>query len=359
VASRLGPQYNRSIRFDSQRKVIAVARSSPAWLLLPAFALVGLAAVPAPAPAREAESLKSQLDEVIDGPEYKHASWGVLVVDGKTGETVYSRNPDAMLAPASVTKLFTCAAALIALGPDKTFDTVVYQRGPVFKNTLRGDLILVAGGDVTLGGRTDKNGHIAFTNNDHTYANSGLNDPELTDTDPLAGLNALAKQVKDAGITRIDGDVLIDDRLFLRTMSTGSGPEAVSPIMVNDNLVDVIIEAGKNPGDPATVTTRPESAYFQMDALVTTTDRNDDVRGPRRDSARQEDDSHRADQRPGVIRAGLVHRGPASERRASRRADCETNDSRSARAGVVRRGPQGRHVHLAAVQGNNQGDVKG
>lgn len=247
-----------------------MGRTSPVWVVLPLLAAVGLVAVPVPMAARDAEPLKKQLDDVIDGPDYKHASWGVLVVDGKSGETVYARNPDMMLAPASVTKLFTCAAALMELGPDATFDTEVYQRGIVLSGTLRGDLILVAGGDVTLGGRTDKTGHLTYKNNDHTYANSGLSEPELTDTDPLAGLNALAKQVKDAGITRVTGEVLIDDRLFIRAQSTGSGPEAVTPIMVNDNVVDVIIEPGKNPGDAAKVTTRPETAYFQVDAVVTT-----------------------------------------------------------------------------------------
>src|SRR5205814_4634088 len=113
-----------------------------------------------------------------------------------------------------VTKLFTCAAALVALGPDHRFETVVHQRGLALAGTLHGDLILVAGGDLTLGGRTDKHGKVRFRDHDHTYANSGLMDAELTDTNPLAGLDALAKQIKDSGIKQIDGDVLIDDRLF-------------------------------------------------------------------------------------------------------------------------------------------------
>ena len=59
-----------------------------------------------PAPAAPPEALAKKLDDIIERPDYKHASWGVLVVDAKTGDTVYARNPDAMLAPASVTKLF-------------------------------------------------------------------------------------------------------------------------------------------------------------------------------------------------------------------------------------------------------------
>ena len=48
---------------------------------------------------------------------------------------------------------------------------------------------------------------LVFRDKDHTSANRGLMESELTDTDPLAGLNDLAKQVKAAGVTQVDGDV--------------------------------------------------------------------------------------------------------------------------------------------------------
>jgi serine-type D-Ala-D-Ala carboxypeptidase/endopeptidase (penicillin-binding protein 4) len=237
-----------------------------------AFVLVLLGFVVAvPAGARPpADDLAKKLNEVIDGQDYEHASWGVLVVDAKSGETVYARNPNAMLAPASVTKLFSCAAALVTLGPDHHFETAVYQRGPVVKGVLRGELILVASGDLTMGGRTTKDGRVVFRDKDHTYANSGLMDSELTDTDPLGGLNELAKQVKASGIDAVEGEVMIDDRLFDRTRGSGSGPDSVGPIIVNDNVVDVVIEPGAKPGDPAKVTARPESAAYHMDAVVNT-----------------------------------------------------------------------------------------
>jgi len=213
--------------------------------------------------------LYKQIEKVIDAPAYRHATWGILVVNAKTGETVYERNPETMFAPASVTKLFTCAAALIALGEDSTTKTKVFQNGKMVGDTLRGDLILVAAGDLTFGSRF-KDGKTVFKDKDHTYANSGLGDSELTDTDPLYALNALAKQVKEAGINQIDGEILIDDRLFARTRGSGSGPDTISPIIINDNAVDILIEPSQKAGDPAKITTRPESGFYQVDALVTT-----------------------------------------------------------------------------------------
>lgn len=230
-----------------------------------------VAVVPVPAADQAAKTpLAAKLDAVLDGPDYRHATWGALVVDAKTGEVVYARHPDALVAPASVTKLFSCAAALVAVGPDKTFETAVYQRGLNWKGALKGDLILVAGGDLTLGGRADKSGKTVFQDKDHTYANSGLAEAELTDTDPLAGLDALANQVKGAGITRVDGEVLVDDRLFAPARGSGSGPDLVTPVVVNDNVVDVTVTPGDGDGKPAKVAARPESAAYHMDAAVAT-----------------------------------------------------------------------------------------
>ena len=138
---------------------------------------------------------------------------------------------------------------------------------------LDGDLVLVASGDLTFGGRRTKSGSTAFTDSDHTYANGGSMDAILTETNPLYALNELARQVA-AGISEVKGEIFIDDRLFARTRATGSGPQVVAPIIVNDNVVDLIIMPGKKAGDPAIVKMRPESAYFQMDADVQTSKEN-------------------------------------------------------------------------------------
>src|SRR5262249_25715740 len=162
-----------------------------------------------PISAAAAGDLPSPIEAVINAPRYRQAHWGLLVVDSKSGQVLYEHNADRLFAPASTTKLYSCATALCLLGPDFKFKTPVYRRGEVDKGRLRGDLILVGSGDLTLGGRIGKDGLLAFRNHDHTYAN-GNPLAELTDTDPLAGLKALARQVKAAGIHEVAGDVLVD-----------------------------------------------------------------------------------------------------------------------------------------------------
>lgn len=213
--------------------------------------------------------LSSELQAIIDAPQFASAHWGILVVDLASGETIYECNADKLFAPASTTKLYSVATALAELGADFRFATPVVRRGEISTDgQLRGDLILVASGDFSLGGRTDPEGHIAFTNADHTYAN-GSSATELTAVDPLSGLDDLARLVAAYGIRKVEGDVLIDARLFDEAEATGSGPDRVTPIVVNDNLIDVTITP-TSAGELARTDWRPQCSTVSVDARVET-----------------------------------------------------------------------------------------
>jgi D-alanyl-D-alanine carboxypeptidase/D-alanyl-D-alanine-endopeptidase (penicillin-binding protein 4) len=237
--------------------LLAAVTLLPTWLL-------GQEPVKPPA-----ASLRQRLEEVTRGPDYRHARWGILVVDAQTGAVIYEENPDQLFVPASTTKLFSVAAALEELGPDFTFHTVVRRQGELSsEGELAGHLIFVASGDPSLGGRTGKYGQMLFHDVDHTYAN-GNPEAKLTDADPLAGLHDLARQVAKAGIKTIRGDVILDDRLFDAAQGTGSGPQRLSPIMVNDNLLDFVVTPTQL-GQPARVDWRPRTSALSLDIDVTT-----------------------------------------------------------------------------------------
>ena len=231
--------------------------------------LVVLVAVVGGVSALAEDRVPPKVREVMDSAKYKQAHWGLLAVDLKTGEVRFERNSEKLFAPASTTKCFSVACALDAFGADYRFETPIVRRGEVNdKGELAGDLILIASGDLTLGGRTTESGEIAFTNGDHTYASGGT-ESELTPQDPLAGLNELARQVAQAGIKRVRGDVLIDDRLFEKAEGSGSGPGRLTPICVNDNVLDFTITPAKA-GQPAEVKWRPESKSFRIETHVDT-----------------------------------------------------------------------------------------
>lgn len=228
-------------------------------LLLPCSAAIG----------DEREDWRQAINGVMERAEYRHAHWGLLVCDAATGEVLFDQNADKLFAPASVTKLFSVSAAWETLGPDYRFVTPVFRRGELRDGgQLEGDLILRSACDFTLGGRTNTKGEISFRNTDHTYAN-GSDKAQLTEEDPLAGLNALARQVFEAGIRRVSGEVLIDARLFDAAASTGSGPENVRAVLVNDNVLDVQITP-TSVGKPARIFLRPQTSLIEADAIVET-----------------------------------------------------------------------------------------
>ncbi len=215
------------------------------------------------------ESLATQVQRLLDEPVYRHAHWGLLFVDLQSGEIVYEHNQHKLFAPASVTKLFSTSAALDGLGAAYRFQTPIFARGEIdSQGKLTGDLILRASGDPTLGGRTNDKGALDFTDSDHTYANWS-SDAGLTPQDPLTGLNELARQVHVSGIRAVDGEVLIDDRLFESAEGSGSGPKQVSPIMINDNVIDLVFKPGEV-GKPAEVTWRPHCNLLRVESRVET-----------------------------------------------------------------------------------------
>src|SRR5207237_478736 len=155
---------------------------------------------------------------------------------------------------------FAGAAALDAYGPDYRFETPVYRRGTVDgQGGLQGDLILVASGDLTMGGRNTPDGRIDFESFDHTYANS-LPGATLTPENPLAGLDDLAGQVAAAGIRRVGGNVIVDARLFEQMPKDDY---VLSPIMINDNVIDITVRPA-GVGQAATVSSRPQTAAYQV-----------------------------------------------------------------------------------------------
>jgi serine-type D-Ala-D-Ala carboxypeptidase/endopeptidase (penicillin-binding protein 4) len=218
------------------------------------------------------EAVSRRVEAVLSTPGYQRGHWGVLVVERKSGEVIYERNADQLFAPASVTKLFSTAAALIELGPGYRFQTPVVRHGEVdAAGKLQGDLILVAAGDLCMGGRTGPEGVLLFKDDDHTYA-AGNMKAEIVKTSPLAGLDHLAREVQAAGIREIAGDVIVDDRLFAPARGTGSGPSRISPIVINDNVIDVLARPAGKAGEPAVVTFQPATQYVAMDAIVETVD---------------------------------------------------------------------------------------
>jgi serine-type D-Ala-D-Ala carboxypeptidase/endopeptidase (penicillin-binding protein 4) len=152
-------------------------------------AAVAALAVALVAPATAAASLQTALERALSVPHVSLAATGAVVLDLDTGQTVYSRNANLSLLPASNEKLAVTYAALTALGPSFTIETDVLGEGTQTGTTWIGDLVLKGYGDPTLS---------------------------------RAGLMSLARQVHADGITSVTGRILGDESWFdTRRMALG------------------------------------------------------------------------------------------------------------------------------------------
>ena len=202
-------------------------------------------------------SMKEEIDNIISQDKYQFSTWGMMARDTDSGEVLLSMNGGELFTPGSTTKVFTVATALDVLGPDYRFVTPVYKADD--------NLILVASGDLAMGGRAGPGDTLAFTNEDHVDAGA-FGHCVLVEADPLAGLEYLAEQVVASGVSAV-GDVVIDDRLFREANLMDKG--IVTPIVVNDNLIDVTIMPVA-PGEPAEVDWRPKSSAYTIANHVVT-----------------------------------------------------------------------------------------
>ena len=208
-------------------------------------------------------SLESKIGMITSRPEFRHSSFGVEVYSLDQNKVVYALNAQQFFTPASTTKLFTEGTALELLGSDYRFHTRVYRTGPVSAGgTLNGDLILVATGDPNLSGRIQPDGTLAFQNEDHSY--DGSPDTKAVPGDPLLVIRQLAQQVAAHGIKRINGRVLVDATLFPEGDRELGTDVVISPICVNDNIIDLTVAPGDAQGAPAKLTFSPTTSYVSF-----------------------------------------------------------------------------------------------
>lgn len=161
-------------------------------------------------------------------------SQSVVFVRLSDGKTLYEKNADVVLSPASVTKVVTGACAMNYFGPPSIFETNFYTTARPKQGVLNGDLIVKGSGDPML-------------------------ISEL--------LTQAAFDLKSKGLNVIKGKVIIDQSLFddeYRDESRKDGIKAsshaydapVSAFAVNFNTVSVNVSPTVN-GQPAIISLNP------------------------------------------------------------------------------------------------------
>jgi serine-type D-Ala-D-Ala carboxypeptidase/endopeptidase (penicillin-binding protein 4) len=104
-------------------------------------------------PGSSRGELRFLIDSLTTQPEFRNAQWGVLIVNPRTGDTLYSKNAGKLFMPASNMKIITSAAGLTLLGPEYRYKTTFLTNGEVRDSLLDGDLLVIGRGDPTISDR--------------------------------------------------------------------------------------------------------------------------------------------------------------------------------------------------------------
>jgi D-alanyl-D-alanine carboxypeptidase/D-alanyl-D-alanine-endopeptidase (penicillin-binding protein 4) len=188
-----------------------------------------------------AQSLHTEIDALLNVEWLRYGYCGVVVRDLQTGETLYRRDSERVLIPASNMKLLVTATALHRLGSEYRFRTRVWMRGTLLPDgTLQGDLILQGLGDATL---------------------------------EMRGLETLAQQVRQAGVQRVQGYLLYDDswldaERYGFGWSSGDEPfgyqAQMSALCAERNAVRLYAKPAAQVGEPAQLRLEPDTDYVEL-----------------------------------------------------------------------------------------------
>jgi serine-type D-Ala-D-Ala carboxypeptidase/endopeptidase (penicillin-binding protein 4) len=196
---------------------------------------------PAAASALSSPSnLSDYVNTLLNDPCFQKGQHGARAVNLASRQRLLDVNGDALLIPASTTKLITSAAALLRLSPHYRFRTMLLTDAPIQDGVLEGDLYL-----------------------------KGYGDPALV----IEEAWLLARGLRQQGVHRILGDLIGDDSFF-DAESRGPGwaddrsqrafNAKIGALSVNFNSATIVATPGLQPGDPVQVMVEPASHYLTI-----------------------------------------------------------------------------------------------
>lgn len=202
------------------------------------------------------QRLTNAVELLLKDEQMKHATMSLYVIETKTGKVVYHLNEQTGLAAASTQKLFTSAAAFDLLGKDYRYKTELGYDGTIKNGILKGNLYVVGYGDPTLGSW------------------------RYTQTKRDSILNRIYLSVKNAGIKKIDGNLIFDNSRFSYQPLPGGWiwddignyyGAGTWGINWNENQYDLVLKPGIREGDDVEITgTKPALENYTLTNLLKT-----------------------------------------------------------------------------------------
>lgn len=196
------------------------------------------------------QNLEKAFNNLLNDEQAKHATVSLCVLDANTGKMLYAKNEQVGLATASTLKTITAATAFSILGKDFRYQTTLAYTGTITTDgILKGNLIIIGSGDPTLGSWR-------YQNKENTV------------------LTNWVTAIEAAGIKKIEGAVIGDDRIF-GTQTTPEGwvwqdignyyGAGTSGLAWRENQFDIHLRPGSSTADEVKIVkTVPVTPYVQI-----------------------------------------------------------------------------------------------
>jgi serine-type D-Ala-D-Ala carboxypeptidase/endopeptidase (penicillin-binding protein 4) len=214
-------------------------------------------------------ALQTTIQNMLAAPAVSRVHWGVHVTQ-LDGTPLVTINEGQFFQPASNNKLATTAAAMALLPIDQRLTTTV--TGVNQNGTVHGGLVLHGAGDANLSGRAIP------------YVTPALRPPgPNAPVDELRYINELADQIKAAGVTHVDGDIVGDDTLmpwdpYPQDWSIDDAlwyyGAPINALMIADNAINLKIAPGAKEGAPAVITLNPALPFYSIENQIVTVARS-------------------------------------------------------------------------------------
>ena len=137
-----------------------------------------------------AAALQPAFDNLAKDTCLKKAAVSFCLLDINTGNVLFEKNKDVLLAPASTLKTFTTATALHLLGETFQFKTRITFKGIIKNKIGKGTLLIYACGDPSLG--SDR----------------------FDETKPDVIFKQIYHGLKAMGIEKLEGNIVVDNSIF-------------------------------------------------------------------------------------------------------------------------------------------------
>jgi D-alanyl-D-alanine carboxypeptidase/D-alanyl-D-alanine-endopeptidase (penicillin-binding protein 4) len=149
------------------------------------------------------KQMQDYVNLILQEKNFKGVLFSLKLVNCETGKTIFEYKPELKMVPASIQKVITTGIGVVSLGKDYTFKTTVYYDGIISPDSvLTGNLYITGGGDPSFGSKN------------------------FPGTNPETIFKLITYKLKNAGVNKIDGRIIVDDSYFDGNYSTS---ETVHP----------------------------------------------------------------------------------------------------------------------------------